>query len=184
MRDESWLLAGIFLLYSAGSDLRCGMISVKSCFAAAGAGAAVRWYVQLQGSFVQGTMVCEIFAKSSLMRGPSAQEAVVQRFVSKGAIFTECLRDLLPGLFVMGLAIGSGEEIGKGDAWIMLALGLMVGAGRCMSLFVTALIVAVPFALVWRFWGKRRNAWEEAWERSFPFAPNLFIAHVLLSLFS
>lgn len=137
-------MAGVFLLYSAYGDLRSGMISVKSCLLAAGAGAVVR-----------------VIGAGGM------------------AVWMECVWGLLPGLFVMGLAAGSGEQIGKGDAWVMLALGVLVGAGRCMSLFMTALIFSLPFAAIWRFLNGCRSEWEQTRECSFPFVPNLFFAYVL-----
>lgn len=156
------MMAGVFLLYSAYSDLRCGMISVKSCVVAAGAGAVIR-VIRAGGIF--------------------AYEISVQGTVSGMAVWMECVWGLLPGLFVMGLAAGSGEQIGKGDAWVMLALGVLVGAGRCVSLFMTALIFSLPFAAMWRFLNGRRNECVQARERSFPFVPNLFFAYVLFCCF-
>lgn len=150
MQDGPWLMAGGFLSYCAYSDLRCGMISVKSCLLAAGAGMAAGMVTEGSGA---------------------------------GAA---CIRGLIPGLIVMGLAIGSGEEIGKGDAWIMLALGALVGAGYCISLFLTALLVSVPFGAVWRLSrrrlrvrGRLPGGQQERW---IPFAPSLFLAYMLLSL--
>lgn len=157
-----WMMAGVFLLYSAYSDLRCGMISVKGCLLAAGAGAVVR----LIGAG-------RIFAHE--ISAPGA--------VSEMAVWMECVRGLLPGLFVMGLAAISGEQIGKGDAWVMLALGVLVGAGRSMSLFMTALIFSLPFAAMWHSLNGKRSEWEQARERSFPFVPNLFFAYVLFCCF-
>ncbi|MCM1537337.1 MAG: hypothetical protein NC254_02950 [bacterium] len=160
MQNGVWLIAGGFLSYCAYSDLRCGMISVKSCLLAAGAGMA-----------------------AGMMAGGSAAWAA-------------CARGLIPGLIVMGLAIGSGEEIGKGDAWIVMALGALVGAGRCISLFLTALLVSFPFGAVWRLSrrylhrrgclsrGQQEQRWQERHqqERWIPFAPSLLLAYVLLSL--
>lgn len=156
-----WYVAGIFLLYSAYSDLRCGMISVKSCLLAAGAGIAVRMASAQGAVFVQGA-------------------------ASGASIFGECARGLFPGLCVMGLAAVSGEQIGKGDAWIMLALGVLVGVERTVSLFVTGLAVSLPFAAVWYVIGRRRGGSTDEPARgfSFPFVPNLLIAYVLLSIFS
>lgn len=155
-------MAGVFLLYSAYSDLRCGMISVKSCLFAAGVGAVVR-VIRAGGIFVH--------------------EISVPGAVPEMAVWMECVRGLLPGLFVMGLAAGSGEQIGKGDAWVMLALGVLVGAGRCLSLFMTALIFSLPFAAIWHFLNGRGSKCEQARERSFPFVPNLFFAYVLFCCF-
>lgn len=169
MREVLWTMAGVFLLYSAYSDLRCGMISVKSCVFAAGAGVVVR----VIGA--GGIFACEMFE-----RGVFVHEISAQGTVSMMAVWMECMWGLLPGLFVMGLAAGSGEQIGKGDAWVMLALGVLVGAGQCMCLFMTALIFSLPFAVIWRFLSGRRGVCEQARERSFPFVPNLFFAYVLL----
>lgn len=152
-------MAGVFLLYSAYSDLRCGMISVKSCLLAMGAGAAVRVACAQGAAFAQGA-------------------------ASGTSVFGECARCLFPGLFVMGLAVVSGEQIGKGDAWVMLALGMLVGAERAVSLFAAGLAVSLPLAAVRYRIDRRRGRDELAGEFSFPFVPNLFIAYVLLTVFS
>ena len=162
MRDGLWMIAGVFLLYSAYSDLRCGMISVKGCLYAMGAGAVVR-IISAGGIFVHE------------ISEPGA--------VSEMAVWMECVRGLLPGLFVMGRAAIRGEQIGQGDAWVMLALGELVGAGRCMDLIMTALIFSLPFAAMWHFRNGRRSEWEQARERSFPFVPNLFFAYILFCCF-
>lgn len=162
MRDGLWLMAGLFLLYCACSDLRCGMISVKGCLLAAGAGTAVK-VICAWGGFGRELSEWGVF------------------------VWMECIEGLIPGLLVMGLAVASGEQIGKGDAWIVLALGVLVGAGRCVSLFVTALIVSLPLAAAWyRMRGNRGGAGLPDWprERLFPFAPSLFLAYVLRFLFS
>ena len=95
-----------------------------------------------------------------------------------------------PGVFVMGIAVGSREQIGKGDAWILLALGVLVGAGRCMGLFVTAIVLSLPFSAVWHVachWKKcGRNIFatpvKEEGQTAFPFAPGLLLAYVLWSV--
>lgn len=82
------------------------------------------------------------------------------------------------------------EQIGKGDAWILLALGVLVGAGRCMGLFVTALVLSLPFSAVWHVachWKKcGRNIFatpvKEEGQTAFPFAPGLLLAYVLWSV--
>lgn len=156
MRDGVWLTAGIFLFYCAYCDLRWGMISVKSCLIAAGAGI--------------------------VLRAAGAPETV--------PVLMEWVAGLIPGVFVMGIAVGSREQIGKGDAWILLALGVLVGAGRCMGLFVTALVLSLPFSAVWHVachWKKcGRNIFatpvKEEGQTAFPFAPGLLLAYVLWSV--
>lgn len=154
MKDGLWLLAGVFLLACAYSDIRSGMISVKCCLFAAGAGMLIR-------------ILC---VRGNAVSAPS---------------WERLLRCLLPGLFVMGIAAGSGEQIGKGDAWILLTLGVLVGMRRCVSLFVAGLVISLPFAAVWHLIGRRRKKEmlpaAEHEKRSIPFAPSLLLAHLMLS---
>lgn len=174
MKDGLWIVAGIFLGYSAYRDLRCGMISVRSCLLAAGLGIGIKG-IRMLG----GYLGCETSIQGTVSETASWMEYV-----------TGLLSGIIPGMIVMGLAIGSGEEIGKGDAWIMLALGVLVGAGRCVSLFVAALIVFFPFTVIWHrlcghggICGKPESCGKPPKQR-LPFVPSLFLAYVLLTLFS
>lgn len=165
MRDGVWLTAGIFLFYCAYCDLRWGMISVKSCLVAAGAGIMLR------------------AAGAGIAPGAAGAPETVP-------VLMEWAAGLIPGLFVMGIAVGSREQIGKGDAWILLALGVLVGAGRCMGLFVTALVLSLPFSAVWHIvshWKKRGGnrlaaPVKEEGQTAFPFAPGLLFAYMLWSV--
>lgn len=159
-----WRLAGAFLFYWTYYDLRCGMISVKSCLIAVGTGIAARVL------FLDGA------AANIILRG-------------SGADWMDFVYSLIPGLFVMGTAVVSGERIGKGDAWMLFALGALLGVERCMELFVTALAAALPFAalccLAGRSKGRGRrfvNSGMEEEGRAVPFAPCLLIAYVLWSV--
>lgn len=73
------------------------MISVKSCLIAVGTGIAARVL------FLDGA------AANIILRG-------------SGADWMDFVYSLIPGLFVMGTAVVSGERIGKGDAWMRLPL--------------------------------------------------------------
>lgn len=136
------------------------MISVKSCLIAAGAGIAVRVM------FPDGT--AHLISQGG------------------GTVWTDCVYSLIPGLFVMGIAVVSGEGIGKGDAWMLFALGALLGVKRCIELFVTALAAALPLAALWHLTGRRksrdgrvaRSDIEEE-RRAVPFAPCLMIAYLL-----
>lgn len=159
-----WLLAGMFLLYWTYGDLRCGMISVKSCLLAAGTGMVTR-------------VVFEDGSAAGFFAGGAE------------AAWAGCVHGLIPGLFVMGIAVISGEKIGKGDAWMLIALGALVGAEHGMELFVTALAAALPFAALWNLARRRkhrdgqcRRSGMEEERRAIPFAPCLMIAYVLCSL--
>lgn len=159
-----WLLAGAFLLYWTYHDLRCGMISVKSCLIAAGTGIAAR------------VMFLDGAAANIIMRG-------------SGADWTDLVYSLIPGLFVMGMAVVSGERVGKGDAWMLSALGALLGVERCLELFVTALAAAVLFAALCCLAGRCKgrggpfvSSGIEEEGRVIPFAPCLMIAYVLWSV--
>ena len=178
MRDGLWLLAGVFLLVCAHSDIRSGMISVKCCLFAAGAGMLLRILC------AQGMFATDMIEQNPLVQDMLVREASAQASAMDIPLWQRVPGDLLPGLFVMGIAAGSGEQIGKGDAWILLTLGVLVGARRCVSLFAAGLVISLPFAVVWRLTGgKRKEMLPEAEhkERSIPFAPSLLLAHLMLS---
>lgn len=142
------------------------MISVKSCLLAAGTGIVARV------AFGEG-VEADFFVRGL------------------GEAWTDCVHGLIPGLFVMGIAVITGERIGKGDAWMLLALGALVGAEHCVELFVTALAAALPFAALWNFAErcKRRGGQHVRCDtgqegRVIPLAPCLMIAYVLCSLWA
>ncbi len=44
-----------------------------------------------------------------------------------------------PGCFLLGLAVLTGEQIGKGDGWVLLALGMWFPAGTVERILLTGM---------------------------------------------
>lgn len=88
----------------------------------------------------------------------------------------EMLPDVLPGAFVMGVAIGSGEQIGKGDAWMLTAVGLLNGAAVCVRTGIAALVISLFHALLLCAANGKESC------KNIAFAPDLLIAYFLLTV--
>lgn len=84
--------------------------------------------------------------------------------------------DVLPGAFVMGAAIGSGEQIGKGDAWMLTAVGLLNGAAACVRTGIAALVISLFHALLLCTACGKESC------KKIAFAPDLLTAYFLLTV--
>ncbi len=82
---------------------------------------------------------------------------------------------VVPGMLLMGLAAGSREQIGRGDAWMLITLGILTGAEACMRMGTIALGAAFFHAVL------HCAVFREKRAREIPFAPDLLIAYLLLS---
>lgn len=84
--------------------------------------------------------------------------------------------DVLPGVFVMGVAIGTGEQIGKGDAWMLTVVGLLNGAAACVRTGIAALVISLFHALLLCAASGKESC------KNIAFAPDLLIAYFLLTV--
>lgn len=159
MRVELQVVGGVFLMHCAYSDLRCGMISLRACMLAGGVGIAVRLLPALGLlSLAEGNTV------SALSYG--------DRIV---ALLTGLFAAVLPGFILMGLAVGSGEQVGKGDAWMLIVLGILTGAIPCIRIFILALPISLFHAAMKRLISGKDGTGEIV------FAPDLLAAYVILA---
>jgi leader peptidase (prepilin peptidase)/N-methyltransferase len=72
--------------------------------------------------------------------------AVVVLYVSDAAL-SEALLGLLPGTILLILALVTGERIGKGDAFLVMVLGLYLGLWVCFSVLLLSLFLAAAFGV-------------------------------------
>lgn len=86
------------------------------------------------------------------------------------------LPDVLPGILLMGVAIGSGEQIGKGDAWMLTAVGLLNGAAACVRTGTAALVISLFHALLLCAANGKASC------KNIAFAPDLLTAYFLLTV--
>lgn len=84
--------------------------------------------------------------------------------------------DMLPGALLMGVAIGSGEQIGKGDAWMLTAVGLLNGAAACVRTGIAALVISLFHALLLCAACGKESC------KKIAFAPDLLIAYLMLTV--
>lgn len=55
---------------------------------------------------------------------------------------------LIPGAFLLAVGLCTRESVGYGDGWIVLALGLLIGAEGCFLTVCMGLIFSAIFSLV------------------------------------
>ena len=58
------------------------------------------------------------------------------------------LYSLIPGVFLLMVGMCTKESIGYGDGWVVMALGLLIGADACFVTVCTGLSVSAFFSLI------------------------------------
>ncbi len=76
---------------------------------------------------------------------------------------------LAPGMMFWMLSFISGEKVGYGDGWVLLMIGLFLGAGRCFLVLMTGLMAESFVVLVLLAFRKVRGDGEV------PFVPFLLM---------
>lgn len=76
---------------------------------------------------------------------------------------------LTPGMLFWMLSFISGEKVGYGDGWVLLMIGLFLGAGRCFLVLMTGLMAESFVVLVLLAFRKVRGDGEV------PFVPFLLM---------
>lgn len=88
--------------------------------------------------------------------------------MGEGGIFAVML-SLIPGLGFFLLGFFSGEKVGYGDGWVLLMIGLFLGAYRCFLTLFTALLAESAAAIVLLMFRKIGR------DREIPFVPFLLL---------
>lgn len=76
---------------------------------------------------------------------------------------------LTPGILFWMLSFISREKVGYGDGWILLMIGLFLGAGRCFLILLTGLMAESFLILVLLAFGKVHK------DKEIPFVPFLLL---------
>ena len=85
---------------------------------------------------------------------------------------------VVPGIFLLLISFMSGEGIGRGDAYLTMAAGLMAGLEEIMWVLLSASVLAGLFALVLTV-AKRRSSKEECLlKQEFPFVPFILCGYI------
>lgn len=87
------------------------------------------------------------------------------------------LYGILPAIFIFIVSIISNESIGKGDAFIFLIVGIMLGCIDTLIIFVMALLIIVMYSIPLIVF-KHRSI-----KTSLPFSPFVLTSFIVFSLF-
>ena len=83
---------------------------------------------------------------------------------------------ILPGLLLYIFSIVSKGEIGKGDSFVVMCIGVTIGIRKSLEIFILGLFFTVIISLPYLFY-KRKN-----WRLRVPFIPFLLMAFLTISL--
>lgn len=81
---------------------------------------------------------------------------------------------VIPGLVGLFLAYVSREQIGFGDGWVLLLMGLLLGAYMVLSILFMALLVLTIVSIILLATRKAKR------KTSIPFIPFLFFGHIII----
>ena len=82
---------------------------------------------------------------------------------------------LLPGIFFWILGFVTREQVGYGDGWLLLMIGLFVGYENCFVVLLIGLVTESSVALLLLVFRKIHR------DEEVPFAPFLLLGMVMLS---
>lgn len=66
------------------------------------------------------------------------------------AVWTGQTPELAPGLFLMAFSFVSREQIGYGDSWLILVLGMWMQLGKLLNMFCLGLLLGIIWAFLFR----------------------------------
>ena len=96
--------------------------------------------------------------------------------ILQGNNMIEITADLLPGILALLFSRWSEEELGAGDAVILLMLGIWLGFMKCVEIFLLALGVVVVFVIP-VFWVKKISL-----KTPLPFIPFVTVSFIMIFL--
>lgn len=81
---------------------------------------------------------------------------------------------ITPGVFLYLVSIASKEQIGKGDAWIFIVIGSLIGMEYLVTMFLLSLVlvpvIGIPVLLIQK----------KSLKTKIPFAPFISVAYILM----
>lgn len=93
-----------------------------------------------------------------------------------GGTFWELAAGVMPGVFLLALAVCTRESVGIGDGLVLLALGGFIGVARAVAVLGMALLLAAALSLWLLLWKKAKRKTE------LPFLPCLCGGYLLCVL--
>lgn len=85
----------------------------------------------------------------------------------------DALGGMAIGLCALGISMMSREQIGRGDGFVIAAVGLVLGAYRCLAVVCAASLMMFAAAVVVLIF-KKGN-----WRTRLPFLPAIFVGYLL-----
>lgn len=84
----------------------------------------------------------------------------------------QILGGLLIGLLFLGISKLTKEAVGYGDSWLILSLGIYVGATRLLEILCVASFLASIFSILYCMW----HGWSK--KHTLPYIPFITIAYL------
>lgn len=90
-----------------------------------------------------------ILSLEDIREGKLSMAVILELAVSGGihAAYTGHMPVYGPGLFLLGIGFFSGEKIGYGDGWLVLALGMWMTFPELLSMILLSVGLCVPYGL-------------------------------------
>lgn len=82
--------------------------------------------------------------------------------------------DIIPGLVSLGLAFLTREQIGYGDGWVILLMGILIGVKRVLATVTAAFVLVFICSLILVVIRKAKK------KTTLPFIPFLFAGYLLI----
>ena len=99
--------------------------------------------------------------------------ALIRVFMSRGIGLWEVVGGVLIGFCAIGLSMISNEQIGRGDGFVIVAIGLILGFRKCLFAVCIASIIMTLVSVIVLIWRKgNRNT-------RLPFIPALFAGYMM-----
>lgn len=114
------------------------------------------------------TNICVLFFLASII-----VELVI---LNKGLTVLMC--GIIPAVFVFVISIISNESIGKGDAFIFLVIGIILGVIETFVVFIMALVITVIYSIPLIVF-KQKNL-----KISLPFSPFILTSFIIVLCFN
>lgn len=108
----------------------------------------IQMLVQIMGLMFNSILDIRKRQISLMVTAIIAFTGIIEIYLKGQIVWWEIMVSLLPGMLCVFLAYVSAGKIGYGDAWILLALGIVLGAEGIMVLSIVAIFAAGATAMV------------------------------------
>ncbi|MCR5503629.1 MAG: A24 family peptidase [Lachnospiraceae bacterium] len=88
----------------------------------------------------------------------------------------------MPGAFILSAALVTGEKIGCGDGFVIMALGIWIGFRSLITVLAAGFMLSGLYGLLWYVIGWKKSMYHQR-DREIPFVPFLFFGLIVREFF-